>query len=243
MNREYERLKTLAADSQYSAGINEQMVRYSYRVARRWIRGPRVLELGPAEGHMTDSLVADGFELTVVEGSRRFCDEIAARHPSVTTVHSIFEEFTSNGVFDTIVLGHVLEHVEHPLDVLRLVRGWLGPEGRIFAAVPNARSLHRQAAVVMGLLGHEDEMSEADSRLGHRRVFNPESFRAVFTSIGLRIEYFGGYWLKPLSNAQIQSNWTSEMIEAFGKLGERYPDIAAEIYVVAEAGHAGEKSG
>lgn len=32
------------------------MVSYSYGVARRWIRGPRVLELSPAEGHMTDVL-------------------------------------------------------------------------------------------------------------------------------------------------------------------------------------------
>jgi 2-polyprenyl-3-methyl-5-hydroxy-6-metoxy-1,4-benzoquinol methylase len=235
MSVEYERLNLLAADSQYAVGVGEQMVRCSYRVARRWIMGPRVLELGPAEGHMTDALVHDGFDLTVVEGSRRFCDEIAARHPSVEVVHSIFEDFASEPVFNTVVLGHVVEHVEDPVDILRLVRGWLAPGGRIFAAVPNARSLHRQAAVVMGLLGREDELNETDRSIGHRRVFNPESFRGVFTSAGLRIEFFGGYWLKPLSSGQIEANWTPEMVDAFVQLGERYPDIAAEIYVVAGA--------
>jgi 2-polyprenyl-3-methyl-5-hydroxy-6-metoxy-1,4-benzoquinol methylase len=233
MNVEYERLESIAADSRYSAGVNEQMVRHSYGVAKRWIRGPRVLELGPAEGHMTDALVADGFELTVVEGSRRFCDEISLRHPSVTVVQSIFEDFDSAPVFDTVVLGHVLEHVEDPVQVLRRVHGWLAPGGRVFAAVPNARSIHRQAAVIMGLLEREDALNEIDRHHGHRRVYDPESFRAVFAPAGLSIEFFGGYWLKPLSNGQIEAHWTPEMLDAFVQLGERYPDIAAEIYVVA----------
>lgn len=235
MSREYDRLETIAADSRYSAGVNEQMVGYGYAVAHRWLLGPRVLELGPAEGHMTDALVADGYDVTVVEGSQRFCDEITSRHPSIRVVHSVFEDFTSEPIFDTVVLGHVLEHVEDPVSILRLVRQWIAPEGRVFAAVPNARSLHRQAGVIMGLLGREDELNEADRHHGHRRVFDPESFRAIFGPAGLRIEFFGGYWLKPLSNGQVEAQWTAELLDAFVHLGERYPDIAAEIYVVARS--------
>lgn len=233
MTFEYERLENIAADSRYSIGVNERMVRHCYSIARRWIHGPRVLELGPAEGHMTDALVADGFNLTVVDGARRFCDAIASRHPSVTVVQSIFEDFTSKPVFDTVILGHVLEHVEDPVQVLQKVHSWLAPAGRVFAAVPNARSLHRQAAVVMGLLESESELNEADRHHGHRRIFDPESFRAAFSPAGLRVEFFGGYWLKPLSNSQIEADWTPGLLEAFVQLGERYPDIAAEIYVVA----------
>jgi hypothetical protein len=51
----------------------------------------------------------------------------------------------------------------------------------------------------------------------------------------LQIEFFGGYWLKPLSNQQIEENWTPSMLDVFMRLGERYPDIAGEIYVVARA--------
>jgi hypothetical protein len=36
-----------------------------------------------------------------------------------------------------------------------------------------------------------------------------------------------------VSNKQIEANWTPEMLDAFMQLGERYPDIAGEIYVVA----------
>lgn len=239
MASEQERIEGIAASSRYSLGINEQMVRYCYEVARRWILGPRVLELGPAEGVMTDLLVEDGFDLTVVEGALSFCKRIRARHSTVSVVHSIIEEFTSEPVFNTVILGHVLEHVEDPSEVLNLVKTWLAPEGRIFAAVPNARSLHRQAAVIMGLLGREDELNEADLGHGHRRVFNPESFRACFSMAGLHVEHFGGYWLKPLSNGQIESYWTEPMVQAFVRLGERYPDIAGEIVVVATDQHTG----
>ena len=64
-------------------------------------------------------------------------------------------------------------------------------------------------------------------------MFNPETFRNAFLQAGLEIKYFGGYWMKPVSNRQIEETWTPEMLEAFMQLGERYPDIAGEIYIVA----------
>ena len=76
-------------------------------------------------------------------------------------------------------------------------------------------------------------MNEMDMHHGHRRVFNPETFRQVFHGANLKIEAFGGYWLKPISNGQIEASWSDAMLDAFFQLGERYPDIAAEIYVVA----------
>ena len=105
----------------------------------------------------------------------------------------------------------------------------------MLAAVPNCRSIQRQAAVIIGLLKSEDELNDLDRHHGHRRVFNPKSFRACFTQASLQIEFFGGYWLKPLSNQQIEENWTPSMLDVFMRLGERYPDIAGEIYVVARA--------
>jgi hypothetical protein len=76
-------------------------------------------------------------------------------------------------------------------------------------------------------------MNEADIHHGHRRVFNPELFRNVFVEAGLRVDVFGGYWLKPISNGQLETTWSLVMLDAFMQLGERYPDIAGEIYVVA----------
>ena len=231
------RLERISNVSLYCAGANLASIKYSFLVAQRYLVGDSILEMGPAEGVMTELLAATGKKLTLVEGSGMFCDALRRRFPQANTVHALFEEFQPKELFDNIILGHVLEHVEDPVDILSRAKRWLKPEiGRIFSAVPNARSLHRQAAVIMGLLRQEDELNELDIHHGHRRVFNPESFRNTFYQAGLNIEIFGGYWIKPVSNAQIEATWSPEMLEAFMVVGERYSDIAAEIYVVAARG-------
>lgn len=233
MGSEHSRLEAIAGDSRYAAGVNTDTVRYSFRIFARHLRGASILELGPAEGVMTELLAQTGLALTAVEGSARFCESLRQRFPQAKVVNSLFEDYAPSGTFDNIVLGHVLEHVEDPAAILRRAKSWLAPGGRVLAAVPNSRSLHRQAAVIMGLLPFEEALNEADLHHGHRRVFNPETFRQAFAAAGLAIEVFGGYWLKPLSNAQIEKTFTPQMLDAFMQLGERYPDVAGEIYVIA----------
>ena len=38
---------------------------------------------------------------------------------------------------------------------------------------------------------------------------------------------------RTLANSQLEAHWTPQMVEAAMVVGERYPDVAAEIYVVA----------
>ena len=234
LKSEKARVEDISKVSLYAAGVNSASIKHSFSIAKRHMVGDSILEMGPAEGVMTELLAGTGKNLTLVEGSALFCDDLRRRFPQAKVVNALFEEFQSDDFFDNIILGHVLEHVEDPVDILSRARRWLKPNtGRLFGAVPNARSLHRQAAVIMGLLRQEDTLNDMDFHHGHRRVFNPETFRNAIRDSGLRIEIFGGYWMKPVSNAQIEASWTPEMIEAFMTLGERYPDIAGEIYVVA----------
>jgi 2-polyprenyl-3-methyl-5-hydroxy-6-metoxy-1,4-benzoquinol methylase len=235
VNDQLAQLDAISRSSLYSYGVMSPAIKYCFSILQRYLRGDRILELGPAEGVMTELLAQMQKDLTVVEGSEGFCRALRQRFPSITVEHSLFEQYRPIDRFDFVILGHVLEHVEEPVAVVRRVASWLKPGGRVFAAVPNARSLHRQAAVLMGLLPQEDALNDKDMHHGHRVVFNPESFRAVFLRAGMAVEVFGGYWLKPVSNAQIESAWSPAMVEAFMQLGERYPDIAGEIYIVASA--------
>lgn len=230
---EHLRLESIASNSLYAAGLGTDTLLYSKRIFDRYIQGDTILEMGPAEGVMTELLVGLGKSLTVVEGAKAFCDDLQRRFPTAQVVHALFEAYEPEHRFDNIILGHVLEHVDEPMAILRRAANWLHPHGRILAAVPNSRSLHRQAAVIMGLLEREDQLTDLDRHHGHRRVYNPESFRHDFLAAGLDIEVFGGYWLKPVSNGQIEETWTPQMLEAFMQLGERYPDIAGEIYIIA----------
>jgi 2-polyprenyl-3-methyl-5-hydroxy-6-metoxy-1,4-benzoquinol methylase len=230
---ERRRLDEIASAPLYGREMDRATIAHAFEVFRRFIRPGPILELGPAEGLMTARLAELGHALTVVEGAEPFCESLRLRFPDAEVVNALFEEFAPARRYESIVLGHVLEHVEDPIQLLRRVGEWLTPTGRIIVAVPNARSLHRQAAVLMGLLPFEEALNDADRRHGHRRVYNPESFRRDFLQAGLRIEVFGGYWLKPLSNSQLERDWTPDMISAFMALGERYPDVAGEIYIVA----------
>jgi 2-polyprenyl-3-methyl-5-hydroxy-6-metoxy-1,4-benzoquinol methylase len=227
------RLERVSRTGLFSAPLNVRTTEWSGRIFTRHLRGGRVLEVGPGDGVMTDLLRRVAGELEVLDGCPAVCEHVARLHPGIKVHRSLAEDFEPATGFDAIVMGHVLEHVADPSAVLRRAHGWLNAGGRVFASVPNALSVHRQAAVVLGLLRDEHDLSESDHQLGHRRVFDPASFRALFEDSGFRVDVFGGYWLKPLSNAQLESSWTPAMIDAFMALGERCPDIAAELYVVA----------
>jgi len=203
---------------------------YSLEIVKRHLAGERLLEVGPADGHMTRGL--SHFHLTLVEPSETLCQTLRKSFPRAKVVCSLIEDFVPCERFDSILLCHVLDNVRDPEEVVRLAAKWLRAKGRIIAIVSNSESLHRQAAVQMGLLSTVDSFSERDKGQGKRRIFNQKEFRQLFYSAGLSIELFGGYWLKPLSNQQMEQ-WTPEMIDAFFSLGERHPEIAAEMYIVA----------
>ena len=233
LSDEYDRLERVAEDSWYTAGPMPTSLRYLTRVLSRHWTGTSCLELGPAEG-ITTAALADAFDdLTLVDGSALFCAELAERYPRAVVVNALFEQYRPDRHFDTIVLGHVLEHVVDPVGILRRVRGWVAPGGVVLAAVPNAHSLHRQAAVLMGLLPHEAALNATDLHHGHRRVYDLAGLTADVADAGFTIAHSGGYWIKPLSNDQIAEQWTQQMLDAYMQLGESYPDIAAEIVVVA----------
>ena len=106
--------------------------------------------------------------------------------------------------------------------------------GRLLVGVPNGHSIHRLAAVKMGLLKDPCKLNARDHALGHRRVYMPETFREDIEAAGIHIKEMGGVFFKPLSNQQIQDFWTEEMIQGFYELGKDLPEYAAEIYAVCE---------
>lgn len=233
-NEELKRISGIAQDSWYEKPTALATIEYSFNIFRRFMNdGDNILEMGPAEGTMTRQLLESGYNVDCLEGSPEFADILREKFPCLKVHLGLFEEWECGPVYDVILLGHVLEHVDNPSQILSRAKRWLTSEGKIVCSVPNCRSLHRQAAVIMGLMDTEQDMSEKDIHHGHRRVYSPETLRADFAKAGMNVDYFGGYWMKPISDVQIEEHWTPEMLEAFMKLGERYPDIAAELIIVA----------
>jgi 2-polyprenyl-3-methyl-5-hydroxy-6-metoxy-1,4-benzoquinol methylase len=233
MESEKGRLEKIAKNSLYTTLCNTATIEYSFEVFRRFIIPGNILEMGPAEGLMTEKLYTLTDDLVLLEGSDDFCKHLVSKYPKTEVICSLFEDFEPTKDFNNIILGHVLEHVEDPVRILNLTKSWLTVNGRILATVPNSHSIHRQVAVLMGLLASEKSMSELDLHHGHRRIYDQKMLERDFTEAKLSIIASGGYWLKPLSNKQIHQNWNEQMLKAFMKIGESYPDIAGEIYIVA----------
>lgn len=214
--------------------FDKRLIRFRFQTLRPHFQGPEGLELGPAEGEMTRLLIGEFTRLTVVEGS---C-ELLAQIPDYTNlnkVHSLFEKYKPEILFNTIIMEHILEHVENPVILLDRARTWLAHSGKILIGVPNGNSIHRLVAVKMGLLNHPCELNSRDHSLGHRRVYTHDTLKADIQQADLKILEMGGVFFKPLSNRQIQDHWSEDMIQGFYELGKDFPNYAAELYAICSS--------
>ena len=230
---ESERINSLTLTETYMSGLMRHVTEYSYSKLKPYLKEP-VLELGPADGVVTEMMILDDVFPDLVEGSQILTNSLKRKFPQLSIVESLFEEYIPGKKYNTIVMGHILEHVANPIEVLQKFSKFLTEDGLIWASVPNALSIHRKAAVKMKLLDTPYQLNEADILLGHRRVFDLNSFYELFDSVGLKVINSGGYLLKPLSYGQMEKDWTTEMILAFIELGEENIEQAAEIWVAAK---------
>jgi trans-aconitate methyltransferase len=234
LEEEQRRLSALAPDFSSETGFNARLIDFRFDAMLPFLEGrSSCVELGSSDGRMTERL-ATIFpdDLTAVDGTAAYVEEVARRLPQVTAVHSLFEEYTPGRQFGSAVLGHVLEHVADPVEILRVTRELLEPGGIAIVTVPNANSIHRHVGVAMGMLGAVTDLNDDDRRIGHRRVYTSDLLVGDVEAAGLRVEHAGGVYLKPLSNAQIES-WPEELIQAFYEVGKQWPDMCAELMVVA----------
>lgn len=231
---EQERLARVAQWYSNRTGFYSQLVVFGFRSLQPYFVPGNVLEMGSADGHMTELLLTHFDDVSIVDGSSDFVEAIRQRMPEVKTHLSLFEQFAPAETYDNIVMAHILEHVEDPVQVLKLAASWLSPGGRVLVIVPNALSLHRLAGVKMGMLTAPTDLNEDDIRIGHRRVYTPETLEADVAAAGLRLIKRDGIFLKPLSNKQIEEGWSQELIDAYYELGKDFPDLATEILLVCE---------
>jgi GT2 family glycosyltransferase/tetratricopeptide (TPR) repeat protein/2-polyprenyl-3-methyl-5-hydroxy-6-metoxy-1,4-benzoquinol methylase len=87
--------------------------------------------------------------------------------------------------FDAIVCGDILEHLRDPLRLLRRLRTWLRPGGRLVASIPNVR----HHSVLRGLL--EGNWTYEPAGLldrDHLRFFTRREIEKLFHRAGLGVE-------------------------------------------------------
>jgi 2-polyprenyl-3-methyl-5-hydroxy-6-metoxy-1,4-benzoquinol methylase len=212
-------------------GFDLTLVKKGFEKFKNHFNGFNCLELGPSYGYMTSELVKVFQNVVAVEGSETLFNAIP-NFNNLEKHNSLFEDFSTDEKFDTIILNHVLEHIENPVSLLKKIKTWMSPGGVLIIGVPNAKSFHRLAAVKMGLLNSEYELNERDHQLGHYRVYDFDSLIKDSSEAGLIVNYRGGLFIKFLSNSQIQEFLSQEIIESYFDLGDQFIENCAEIYIV-----------
>lgn len=125
------KLENVAENSLYTTFTNSMTIEYSFEVFNRFLKPGSILELGPAEGLMTNYLEDIDPNLTVIEGSKIFADQLKLKFPTINVIQALFEDVQLDKQFDNIILGHVLEHVEDPDKLLNYIKPWLKDGGVI----------------------------------------------------------------------------------------------------------------
>jgi len=118
-----------------------------------FIKG-NLLELGSFRGDFTRRLLPYFDDITCVDASGESI-QIAKQKlgNKVKYINELIEKVSLIKKYNNIILIHVLEHIDKPVDMLKRINDeWLSDNGRFFLVCPNANAPSRQIAVKMGLI-------------------------------------------------------------------------------------------
>jgi len=205
---------------------------YPQRITSLSAGATSLLELGLGHGYTANIFSRLYKRHLVLEGSPAIIDHFRQTSPECQAdiVATYFEEFDTNEKFDVIVMGFILEHVDHPLALLQQYQRFLAPGGKMFVTVPNAQALNRRLGHLAGMLPDMQALSENDFIQGHQRYYTVESLSAELQLAGYRIDKLEGLFLKPITTSQMLSlNLPPNITQAMCQAGVDYPELSCAI--------------
>jgi 2-polyprenyl-3-methyl-5-hydroxy-6-metoxy-1,4-benzoquinol methylase len=140
-----------------------------------WHPGGRLLEIGCGAGDQLLTLKKAGWTVFGVDFDPDAVDTAKSRGLTVSLGDVRDMDFADQS-FDAIVMGHVIEHVYDPVDLLRECRRLICPGGLIVVVTPNAVSI-----------GHQTfkESWRGLEPPRHMVVFTPKALRLAFRLAGI----------------------------------------------------------
>ncbi|MBF0274599.1 MAG: methyltransferase domain-containing protein [Nitrospinae bacterium] len=208
----------------------------SERFAQRVLEcanGESLLELGIGNGSVTKMLSERFKRHLIVEGAGELIQQFNKNNNiNGEVIESLFETFTTNELFDNILMGFILEHVENPQELLERYKKFMHKDASVFLSVPNGESLNRRIGYEAGLLDSCTELSKTDKEIGHKRVFTLETISKMVHSSGFSIVRKEGLYLKPFATEQLELLGLEKKVhQALIKTGTHYPELSVAIFM------------
>ena len=167
--------RAVSADDRYEREIDLDSNSTHARVVGLVGVGRRVLELGPATGHMSRvladrdcSVVGIEFDPEMAKQAALYCERIIVGDLDELDLDT---ELGADR-FDVIVAADVLEHLRDPLSALRRLRGFLAPDGFFVISLPNIAHGSVRLALLEGHFSYR-KIGLLDTT--HLRFFTRES--------------------------------------------------------------------
>lgn len=139
-------------------------------------RGARVLDVGAGFGTLLHILherlgaSVEGIELADVDVAA------ARKFYGIELYHGSLEAFAAlypNRRFDCIALHHTFEHLPHPREALRLMRGLLASGGILYIGVPNIMNIRKRPEIFF--------------QWGHAYSYSPASLQRMLAAEGFLV--------------------------------------------------------
>lgn len=210
---------------------------YPQRIIDRFGHASSLLELGLGHGYTSRIFAQASDNHVIVDGASVVIEQFRQSTPDFKgrIVEAYFEDFTPEHQFDIIVMGFILEHVDDPDLILQRYRPFLKPGGRMYVAVPNAKSMNRRLGLELGLIDDIYSLNANDLALGHQRQYCRDTLTAAVRRAGYRITHEEGIYLKPLPLNVLKTlpDFDSNL-HAMLKLGVDFPDLCVALLMELE---------
>ena len=153
------------------------------------LRPLRILDVGCAQGTLALLLAEAGHQVVAVDLRPEFLDYARTRHEKgdVRFVSGNALELDLPGPFDLVFANQILEHLVHPVELVRGLVRLLAPGGRIVVTTPNERYFKSRLPSFRELgdpARYEDRQFFPDGD-GHFFAYTAEELRDVFRQAGL----------------------------------------------------------
>ena len=179
-------------DKFQNKGFNKYLNKVRAKKILEYATGTRCIELGCGEGQITKYLAKRYDYIIAVDEEKAYLNRVTR---DAYRFHSKIEDLRIDHPVDYIVCSNLLEHVDNPKKIIKIIKQFGDRNSVFFFSVPNANSINRVLGKDIGMLSTTTTITVCDAEAGHKRMFTLETFINLFNK-DFEIKDYGTFFYK-----------------------------------------------